>query len=88
MDTLISFWSREYSTEHFQCPRSGQRKSLKIEENFQIWEMQDLPLKGELDFIVKTPPICKVLRSSDFDMTSLDYSVHTDAIIFISGLRA
>lgn len=75
--------------EHFLCPRFGQRKLLKIEEeNFQVWEMQDLPLKGELSFIVKTPPVCELLRSSDFDITSSEYSVHTDAIIFISGLRA
>lgn len=89
VDPLMSFGSREHSsTDHFQCPRFGQRKSLKTgEENFQIWEMGDLLLKGERNFIVKTPT-WEVLRSSDFDRTSLQYSVHVDAITFILGLRA
>lgn len=89
VDTLISFGSGEYSTEHFQCPRFGQRTLLKIEEeNFQFWEMRDLPFKGELNLVVNTLPVCDLPRTSDFHTTSSDYSVHTDAIIFISGLRA
>lgn len=61
-----SFWSREYfSTGRFQCPRFGQRKSLKIEENLEIWEMKRLPLKGELNFIVKKKKSFGFVNSSE-----------------------
>lgn len=77
---------------HFQCPRFGPRESLKIEENVQIWEMQGLPLKGEVNFIVKKkkkiPQLCELLRGNRFDINALEYSVCTDAIIFILGIRA
>ena len=46
------------------CPRFGQRKLLKREDDFQIWEMQDLRLKAKwIPWLKKKNPLA--LRLSE-----------------------